>query len=418
MATIAHPSHAKKTAPHAQPPGHKPASAQQSASATGAQHAAPQHPHGKSGYAAQQASHKPKQGPIQADGAVLINNDVLKEQGKPSGASAMKPGQQPPGTFLVKGQAFGSLDEVQQWLSATQPQDPELVISVTPGCQVACAAQTLWYYYNPNQKIVLDGQGGSVTGLHSGRPTPGYFLSYRPAVGDGTSAERPAAANLEVKNLSIRGFESGGIEISPQRVAGKQNDWDGGLAAFVGGAAIHDVQFRDLGLNKKSSAESRLWNNMRFGAGGVTMRGVQKSTIERCQFQNLTNGQMTFDNTDDQGNKTTKHGEGDHLFHAVYMRDGSSGNVVQGNTFDHVGGDPVRVSNGSNKNVIDGNTSRDSGQNGMVSNWFNSAKKPPEVDSTGTVIRNNHVGKLLGGKKQAAVYNRKESKGKQAQLNT
>lgn len=367
------------------------------------------------GYEAQKQKQKPKPKAGEQQGATLLNNHALKEQGKPGAKHDKQPGQQPPGMFLVAGQTFASLGEVHDWLTTAKPQDPEIVIKVTPGGQVDATAQTLWHYYNPNQKIVLDGQGGTVTGLNAGHPTVGYFLSYRPAVGTDTSVDRPAAANLEVKNLSIRGFESGGIEISPQQVAGKANEWDGGINAFVGGASIHDTNFSDLG-NKNTARKDRVWNNLRFGAAGVMMRGVQNSVVEDCNFQGLTNGEMTFHNTDDNGKQTTTHGEGNHLFHAMYLRDQSSNNVVRNNRFDDVGGDTVRVSNASNHNVIAGNTAQNAGVHGLVSNWFNSAKG--EKDSTGTMIRNNKIGHVHGKNTQGAAYNRKEAKGKQGAVTT
>ncbi len=371
---------------------------------------------GTAGYDAQKATLKPKPTAGERQGATLQNNHALKEQGKPQPQHGKQHGQEPPGQFLVAGQAFATLGEVHDWLTTAKPQDPEIVIKVTPGGQVQATAQTLWNYYNPKQKIVLDGQGGTVTGVHGGHPTVGYFLSYRPAVGTGTtSVDRPAAANLEVKNLSIRGFESGGIEISPQQVAGKANEWDGGINAFVGGASIHDVNFSDLG-NAHTARKERVWNDLRFGAAGVMMRGVQNSVVEDCNFQGLTNGEMTFHNTDDKGRQTTQHGEGNHLFHAVYLRDQSSNNLVRNNQFNDVGGDPVRVSNASNNNVIAGNKAQNAGVHGLVSNWFNSAKG--EKDSTGTKIRNNKIGHVHGKSTQGTAYNRKEAKGKQGSVTT
>ena len=366
---------------------------------------------GSSGYQAQKSAHSPAAKPIHAQGATLINNSQDRELGKPSGADHRKEKPRAPGTFLVKGQPFASLTEVHDWLVATQPQDPEILIQATPGSAVDVSAQTTWYYYKAGQKIILNGQGAAVSGLQNGRPSMGYFLSYRPAIGQQNTAATPAAANLEVRNLSIRGFEAGGIEISPQVQAGKQNEWDGGLQAFVSGALIDGVSFQDLG-NAKTARKDRVWNDLRFGAAGVMMRGVQDSTVQNCSFDGLTNGEMSFHNQDDKGNATTESKSGNHLFHAVYMRDSSSNNTVSNNKFANVGGDPVRVSNASNNNVVAGNKSQNTGQHALVSNWFNSAKG--EKDSTGTTVRNNTVGRGHGNGKQLAAYNRKESKGKQA----
>lgn len=386
--------------------------------------AKPQAGQGKAaGYQAQQHAQSPSAKPVHAQGATLINNRPEREQGKPAGQDFRKEKPRAPGTFLVNGQPFATLAEVHDWLMAAQPPDPQIVIQATPGSLVDVSAQTTWHYYKPNQKIILDGQGAAVTGSQNGRPSMGYFLSYRPAIGQQNTAQTPAAANLEVRNLSIRGFEAGGIEISPQVLPGKQNEWDGGLQAFVSGAMIDNVNFQDLG-NAKTARKDRVWNNMRFGAGGVTMRGVQDSTVQNCTFDSLTNGEMTFNNTDEKGQPTSESKSGNHLFHAVYLRDGSSNNTVSNNTFNNVGGDPVRVSGASNHNTIQGNRAHNTGQHALVSNWFNSAKG--EKDSTGTVVRDNTLGSTYvdgkGKEKEKAkakgaplaAYARKESKGKQA----
>ena len=381
---------------------------------------------GPSGYQAQHQAQSPANKPNHAQGATLLNNRPEREQGQPAGQDFRKEKPRAPGTFLVQGQPFATLAEVHDWLLATQPSDPQIVIQATPGSQVDVSAQTLWHYYKPDQKIILDGQGAAVTGLQNGRPSMGYFLSYRPAIGQQNTAQTPAAANLEVRNLSIRGFEAGGIEISPQVQPGKQNEWDGGLQAFVQGAMIDNVNFQDLG-NAKSARKDRVWNNLRFGAAGVMMRGVQDSTVQNCSFDSLTNGEMTFNNTDDKGQATSESKSGNHLFHAVYMRDSSSNNLVSNNAMSNIGGDAVRVSNGSNHNTIAGNHAHNAGQHGLVSNWFNSARG--EKDSAGTMVRDNTLGKTYAdstgkgnGKghpkdkakgAQLAAYTRKESKGKQ-----
>ncbi len=89
---------------------------------------------------------------------------------------------------------------------------------------------------------------------------------------------------------------------------------------------------------------------------------------------------------------------------------------MRGNTFDDVGGDVIRMSNASNNNLIEGHTSRNSGQYGLVSNWFNAAKGKPEVDWIGTIIRNNKIGKTFAGERPGQAYDRQESKDKQGRV--
>lgn len=322
-------------------------------------------------------------------------------------AGAPEAAAKPPALFEVLGERFGSLQQVHDFLVATQPDAPEIVVRLTAGGPVQVHAQTLWHYYKPSQRLTLDGFGGTVQGLHGGKPTPGYFLSYRPVVGADTSADRPASANLTVRNMQIRGFESGGIEISPQTQAGKDHQWDGGQAAFVGGAHIQGVRFRDLG-SKRSGADAN-WATMRFGAGGVMMRGVSDSTIEDCTFKNLENGDVPGAAN---GGKA-----GPKLIHAVYMNNQSARNQVRNNRFDTVSGDVVRVSNGSNDNQIRGNTTHNAGNKALVSAWHNEGDpNAMQLPSTGTQLGGNHIGSRYGGGAKAKPFQKTVSHGKRPAL--
>lgn len=299
--------------------------------------------------------------------------------------------------FDVLGQRFGTLAEAHDWLMATRPSVPVVEIRASPGARIEQHAQTLWSYYQPGQKIVIDGQGATITGLQGKRPTVGFCLSYRPIVGGGTSAKAPAAANLEVRNLTIRGFESGGVEISPQTDAGVDHQWDGGNTAFVSGASIHDVAFRQLGSKNSRPGEAD-WPSMRFGSGGIVARGTSDSVFEKNSFKHLENGEV---------NGSTF---GPGLMHAVYLRDQSSRNVVRGNDMQHISGDPVRVSNAANDNVVTQNRTRDAGQGVFVSEFYNdSHPTAPQRDSTGTQIRGNDIGNLYGQKKKAKPFGEKVS---------
>jgi hypothetical protein len=138
---------------------------------------------------------------------------------------------------------------------------------------------------------------------------------------------------------------------------------------------------------------------MRFGAGGILMRGVQDSRIEDNVFSHLENGEV----------EGTEYGP--RLIHAVYLRDNSSGNTVRGNRFEHTSGDPVRVSNGSNDNRVVGNSTKNTGVQALVSHWY-STGDPNNVQapSTGTVIKNNELGSLYGKSRKAKDIHHKVAK--------
>jgi hypothetical protein len=362
------------------------------------------------------------------------------EQGQNAPPSPPGP-DAPAGRFNVTigGQAIGdfaSLDEVEAALEERRADldalgaqgDVTVGITLTPaGAVVREAAETVWHFYHPRARVHIDGQGGQVsgdaTGAEDAAPAPGYFLAYRPVVGAGHGAEAPAPANIELRNLSISGYQSGGLEISPQasgeipadhlpggspqardRSFGRDH---GGNVAFVSGAVVQGVDFRNLGNAHTPDAE-RVYDargqhagsegHNGFGAGAVMMRGVQDSRIVDNRFSGLVNG--VHRNLDAGGARE----DGKHLLHGVYLNNRSSGNEVARNSFEGVSGDAIRVSHGSNDNRVLRNVARNSGARGLVSNWHDASKG--QADSTGTLVRNNKVGDLYGSKVQGGAYHR------------
>lgn len=296
------------------------------------------------------------------------------------------------GAFQLLGQSFGSLQALHDWLLAerdrpgsTVPHEPVLRVTVSPGATIHQREQTTWTYYSPDQRLILDGQGAVISGRHNGRPTPGWWLSYRPVV-ESTQAA-PAKANFEMRGLTIRGYESGGLEISPQSGAGAEHAYDGGMTAFLEGALIEDNRFEQLG-SKDTPYKNTDYAAGRFGAAGVLMRGVSGSTIADNVFEGLENGEV-------RGTPT-----GERLIHAVYARDRSCNNEIRGNTFKDVSGDPVRFSNASNDNQVSGNTSRNAGLSTLVSEFYNSGPHRLEQDSTGNRVFNNDRGRAYGSRKK------------------
>ncbi|MBX7099363.1 MAG: right-handed parallel beta-helix repeat-containing protein [Myxococcaceae bacterium] len=305
--------------------------------------------------------------------------DVFEAQavGDRRAAAAARP-------FTVTGQSFApqhfsSLDEAQNWLTNAQPpiEDPEIKISLPKNATVP-AQPTDWRYYRPGQKIVIDGGGATVNGASRGQPAAGYFLSYRPAVGPGTTQENPAPGNLEVRNLNVRGFEAGGIEVSPVVPEGDIR-WNGGNNAFVSGISIHHCSFANLGSERTPYGQTD-YGQQQFGVAGVLFRGVQNSTIDHCSFRHLVNGAV-------QG--TTN---GPALIHAFYCRDHSSNNAFTNNRIADVSGDPVHFANGSNDNVIKNNRAHNSGRYAFSNDWYTSY----EADSVGNQVTHNTTGFLYG----------------------
>jgi hypothetical protein len=172
--------------------------------------------------------------------------------------------------------------------------------------------------------------------------------------------DKPAAANFEMRGLTVSGFQSGGVQINPLTAAPTKEDphtWDGGNTAAIAGAILEGNRFEDLGsLHSKQKDVS--WAKQQYGIGGIELHGVSDSLIKDNVFDDLENGKVA--GAINKGKpKGQEMDNGEHLLHAIYVRDQSSGNRIEGNRFTDVSGDAIRFSNGSNDNTVVGNSSRE-----------------------------------------------------------
>ena len=339
--------------------------------------------------------------PIETDLADVTSCGEACGQGKPGAKQRSEVARGAGGKpFHLLGQDFGSLQEVHDWLvqqsqdpNSSVPNEPELRITLSNDAVIHQREQTIWTYYNPNQRIVIEGNGAVISGLEKGRPTPGYFLAYRPGVGAGTSETAPAPANFEMTGVVVRGYESGGVELNPTVSAGS-NRFEAGISAFMAGAVVSGNRFEELG-SKETPYSQTSWSKQRYGNGGVLLRGVSASIICKNEFEGLENGEV-------KGTET-----GERLMHAVYIRDSSSYNLVSGNSFEDISGDPVRISNHSDHNVVNGNSSENAGAKAFVSEWYNANEG--EGDSTDHYIKGNDIGSLYEKSKKAKKFHEKRS---------
>lgn len=306
------------------------------------------------------------------------------------------------GEFTLLGQKFSRLQDLHNWLeqqrqdpNSTVPHEPELRIQLTSNSKIIQKEQCTWHYYQPNQKIIFEGNNSIVTGRNQGKNTPGWFLSYRPIVPKNDAATA-APANFEMRGLTIRGYESGGVEISPQTGVSPDAEHDafkndGGILAFVENAIFENNTFEKLGsIDTKYKDTSH--KKDRFGAAGILFRGVQNSQITNNSFHNLENGKV-------RGTKT-----GERLMHGVYIRDHSGSNLVDNNSFDTISGDSIRLSNGSHDNSISNNRSNNAGIRTLVSEFYNSNQKRKEEDSHNNSLYNNNIGTLYNSTKKAIPF--------------
>lgn len=308
-----------------------------------------------------------------------------------------------PGAAVTPPAFPGGLLDVHDWLMDNQAalQGYKGKLTVRFSGTVQQHEQVIWAYYHPNQELVLEGKA-TITGFtESGGKevaTPGYFLCYRPIIPQAMSAENPAAANFDMHGLTVRGFVSGGVEISPRSgqmpseetwgsgsYDEEQDHGAGGLSAFISGANIEDNTFDQLGTaymkrGRERYAPTDPEGYKYAGYGGIVARGLNASTIAGNTFSNLENR---------DSDKTSESGGGDvnwlGLMHGVYLRDHSSGNTVRGNEFDTISGAPVKFTNGANYNKVRNNKAKNAGKDAFVLDHY-SSKNPggaPEADSLG-----------------------------------
>lgn len=112
------------------------------------------------------------------------------------------------------------------------------------------------------------------------------------------------------------------------------------------------------------------------GYGAVRLSGADRVTVENSTFDRIWN------------NRLLSNWSG---VHAIYLADGANENVIRGNTFTRITGDPVRIRNCSNENVIENNDFARTGANFAVSDWQNDSTTKDEGYSWDNVVRYNSV---------------------------
>lgn len=277
----------------------------------------------------------------------------------------------------VLGRTFTSLAEAHAWLRDAQPTDSEVVLT----CDgiIRQRAELTWTYHRPGQAVVI--RGGHFTGrTDSDKNTPGWWLRYRPpaAAGDSTPAA-PVTRAFRVEGCAVTGYEAGAVEVSP---AVDGDPYASGNTTWTTGVAVTNLSARRLGSYWTRKAYP--YSAGRFGVAGVLMRGVVAPVVYGCTFYELRNRDLT------------DLPQGPYLIHAVYLRDGTTGAVVDSCSATYVTGDPFRFSNGSNGNTVARCSADCAGERAMVSEWYSVPNgQTPSRDQT---LNGNRPGRLANGK--------------------
>ena len=267
--------------------------------------------------------------------------------------------------------------------------------------------QLIWSYYHPNQKLILKGVGGAtISGFsqQNGKKeaTPGYFLAYRPIIPQQMTTPdgkpQPAAANIKMIGLTIEGFVSGGVEVSPRSgsmpsaeqwnsgtLDPEQGHDHAGIHAFLSGAVFKNNTFQHMGTKHLAKGKER-YNPTDpeaykyAGYGGIIARGLNYSQFIGNEFTDLVNRKSSTTN-ESNGNKVNWDG----LVHGLYLRDNSSRNSILKNDFSDISGAAVKFTNQAHYNKVRKNKSQNTGKNAFVLEHFNPNREDglKEKDSKG-----------------------------------
>ncbi len=361
--------------------------------------AVPRASHDRAEAEAEAAEHAARRGEAHAVGSSSAGGaqHKPKSQGAAKGSVTLSYGSSSIQTW--SGVAAGAgVQAAHDLLRARPPVGPCDVKIVITG-KVRQDHQVLWSYYNAEHRISFegrlgDGQQAELNGFlgrdGAKNATPGYCIAYRPVLPAGLGTGTAAEANLSMKNLIIRGYVSGGVEISPrsesQLAADRQPthpEAGKGHAgehlqmknAYFEGNTFTEMGTRYLGPGKERYNPSEDYDNYGdnykyAGYAGIMARGLVDSTFVDNQFANLENRNSKKAAPD--GSPVTWLG----LMHGIYLRDHSSRNTIQENGFDTISGAAVKFTNASHHNKVLGNTANHAGRDSFVLNQYNPSRGP------------------------------------------
>ncbi len=252
---------------------------------------------------------------------------------------------------LVQGQPIVSLDKAQEILFSHQPHGPVEII-INAGFYKAQAVN--WTYTN-GEKIIFRAQNeaGSRPVFDGGKKIETWFTFSKRA---GTPG------HLEFRHIKVQNYNTA------MNFYGNRNDINAGNSHNT----LESMYFYRIG---------GLFSNEVHSTAAVRFVNSSFNTIINSHFVDILN--------------PNKHA---HLIHAVYMAHHSSGNVVRGNRFLRINGDPIKVRDSSNSNRIESNVFVSTGKWAIFQDWYcqdgpdNCTKPTAECPSIDNVFRKNHLG--------------------------
>ncbi|GAA3435155.1 right-handed parallel beta-helix repeat-containing protein [Kutzneria kofuensis] len=242
--------------------------------------------------------------------------------------------------------AVRTLARAQDVITAARPQ-ADVQVRIKQGTYTA--PTTTWTFVVPGHTVTfmpVDYQyGGGIDDI-AGRPvfrgngTAGYWFKGRMP----DSATAGGDGGLRFYYLQVQDYSEGGIALAGRTTTDSATNLRVPADAGFNHNKVFGLEFVDIGSK---------WSSAGYAYGGVDLVNSSDNVVQNNHFVHLENAGGDAD-----------------LLHGVYLAHGSSRNVVSGNQFAYVSGDPVRVRNGSDDNDVYGNTLTRSGQRGLLSDWF------------------------------------------------
>jgi hypothetical protein len=243
--------------------------------------------------------------------------------------------------------AVRSLSAAQRVISADRPRT-DVEVRIKQGTYVA--PPTYWTTFVPGRTITflpLDYEFGEERDGISDRPIfrgdggKGFWFRAVPQPATQHRDTRLGFYFLQVENYSTGGiaFDGGTADTGPRTTAP--------AAGGPNGNTVYGMVFRNLGSRHVRSG---------VGFGAIDLINSDNNAIQNSSFEYLENSRSSSD-------------EG--LIHGVYLSHHSSNNLINGNSFYRISGDPIRTRDNSNRNRIFNNTFRQTGANAYLSDWFN-----------------------------------------------
>jgi hypothetical protein len=242
--------------------------------------------------------------------------------------------------------AIRSVARAQQVIAAARPKT-DVEVRIKQGLYVAPPVK--WSTYVAGHTITflpVDYQFGEGRSGISGYPifrgdgSTGFWFKAEPAQG------QQGGTRLGFYFLQVEGYSAGGLAFDGgTAVRGRKILGPDSLA--ITGNTVYGMVFRKLGSKHVHSGG--------VGYGAIDLVNSRNNVIQGNRFVSLENA---------GGPRTMA------LIHGVYLSHYSSGNVISGNHFYGISGDPIRTRNGSGENKIYDNIFERTGSNSFFSDWF------------------------------------------------